>query len=72
MISEESFKRFLNTLCCSGCKFFVDKNCTEENAHEHNIEKEELRMCFYDEGVEGLKDLTISTARLYMLIIKTI
>lgn len=37
--SEESFQKFVNGLCCNGCKFFVNEKCTEKNAKEHDEDK---------------------------------
>lgn len=37
--SEESFKKFVNKLCCNGCKHFVNNKCTKKNAKAHEIDK---------------------------------
>jgi hypothetical protein len=57
MISEKTFAAYLNTISCRGCDFFVDEKCTEKDFKMHNIDKEELRMTFYNEGVKGLMDM---------------
>ena len=57
MITEKTFAAYLNTLTCRGCDFFVDEKCIEKDFKKHNIDKEELRMAFYNEGVQGLMDI---------------
>lgn len=44
--SEESFTRYVNTLCCSHCAFFIEGACTHPNAEQHNKEKEETAKAF--------------------------
>jgi hypothetical protein len=37
--SEETFTKFVNGLCCNGCKFFVKDKCTEKDAKLHDEDK---------------------------------
>jgi hypothetical protein len=37
--SEETFQKFVNGLCCNGCKFFVSEKCCEENHEAHDADK---------------------------------
>lgn len=38
LTNEETFGKFVSTLCCNGCKLF-NKECTHENAKKHNEDK---------------------------------
>ena len=37
--SEETFQKFVNGLCCNGCKFFINEKCTEKDAKLHDEDK---------------------------------
>jgi hypothetical protein len=37
--SEESFQKFVDGLCCNGCKFFVGEKCTEKDSEAHDADK---------------------------------
>ena len=39
LASEESFKKFVNGLCCNGCRWFVKDQCIEADHEAHDVDK---------------------------------
>jgi len=37
--NEETFQKFVDGLCCNGCRFFVDEKCTEKDHEAHDADK---------------------------------
>lgn len=53
--SEPRFKSFLASLCCTTCKFFIEKKCTEVNAVENERNKVDLAKAYASEYYRGWK-----------------
>lgn len=50
--SEESFEKYLSTLSCNGCSFFVNEKCTETNSEEHEKDKQVISDILTKKGGE--------------------
>ena len=37
--SEESFQKFVNGLCCNGCRWFVKDQCIEIDHEAHDVDR---------------------------------
>ena len=37
--NEETFTKFVNGLCCNGCRFFIGEKCIETHFKEHDEDK---------------------------------
>lgn len=67
--TEEGLTKFLNSLCCNTCIFFLNKKCTEVNYEEHEREKAELAKAFEESHYKGWEATPepVSEARREML-----
>ncbi len=67
--SENSFTKFLNTLCCEQCVFFIEKKCAHEKSVVREADKVDLAKAYEECYIDGWKETPppISKAREAML-----
>jgi hypothetical protein len=54
--SEESFTKFVNGLCCNGCKFLVNDVCTEKDAKLHDVDRSWLVQDAINQSLHATND----------------
>jgi hypothetical protein len=58
LATEESFEKFVNGICCNGCKFFINEKCTEKDYEKHNLDKTWTVQAALDEYLHSTNELT--------------
>ncbi len=53
LANENVFSSFIKSFSCNGCKFFIDKKCTQANSVQNDIDKIALVKAYEKMANEG-------------------
>ena len=57
--NEKILTEYINSLSCNGCKFFVNKTCTNKNAELRNVEKADVLNVLNVEDKENINNIFV-------------